>query len=806
MGDYNINLFNYETHELTANFVDTIFSYAFVPLINRPTRVSKHSATLIDNILTNKHNALVQCCHGILVTDISDHFPIFHINPNFTDTVQDVFILKRLCSVRNKHAFLDDLNKVDWNAIYRTQDTQEAFSQFHHVLLSLFNKNFPRKKIKIRYYNKKPWLSEGLKLSIKHKNKLYHKNLKCKTAYNEVMYKTYRNKLKHVLAKAEKDHYANLLEANKSNMKKTWGILKDIINKNKANKVQSQFKLNDGSITSNKLIISEKFNDLFINIGPTLADKIPKQSKIPESYLGSRIENSILLAPVTLTEIDDIFKTLRRCAPGYDELTTDIISLSLPCIKNPLLHIMNQSLLQGVFPNELKVANVIPLYKADDPMKFNNYRPVSLLSILSKIFEKAMYNRLTDFLETQKLLMEKQFGFRKDHSTYMALMLLVDNLIKSLENGEYVLGVFLDFSKAFDTVDHAILLSKLYHYGIRGPALTWFQSYLSGRQQFVTYNGVQSSMKVVKCGVPQGSILGPILFLVYINDLANICRNTLPFLFADDTNLFISGSNLPQIEEMLNQELQEISLWLKVNKLSLNIKKTHYMLFTNKRSTKPCISVDIDGHSIDAVEYTRFLGIYIDNKLNWKKHIAYISGKVSRGIGIILKARKILNSDAMKTLYYSFIYPFFTYCNHVWGNAYDSNLYPLVMLQKRIIRIITLSKYLDHTGPLFKELGLLKIGEINKYLLGKFMYKWSNSRVPLLFQDMFQYVRNVHGYGTRQSDHLYTPIVKTNLGKCSLRYKGPVIWNSILTAHINPDTSEAVFAKTLKHCIIIGIT
>ena len=257
---------------------------------------------------------------------------------------------------------------------------------------------------------------------------------------------------------------------------------------------------------------------------------------------------------------------------------------------------------------------------------------------------------------------------------------------------------------------------------------------------------------------------------------------------------------------MLNQELQEISLWLKVNKLSLNIKKTHYMLFTNKRSAKPCISVDIDGDTIDAVEYTRFLGIYIDNKLNWKKHIAYISGKVSRGIGIILKARKILNSDAMKTLYYSFIYPFFTYCNHVWGNAYDSNLYPLVMLQKRIIRIITLSKYLDHTGPLFKELGLLKIGEINKYLLGKFMYKWSNSRVSLLFQDMFQYVRNVHGYGTRQSDHLYTPIVKTNLGKCSLRYKGPVIWNSILTAHINPDTSEAVFAKTLKHCIVIGIT
>ena len=268
--------------------------------------------------------------------------------------------------------------------------------------------NFP-KKIKIRYYDKKLWLSECLKLSINHKNDLYHKNLKCKTACNEMMYKTYRNKLKH--AKAEKDHYANLLEANKSKMKKTWGILKYIINKNKTNKVQSHFKVNDGSITSNTSIICEKFNDFFINIRPTLADKIPNQSKIPESSLDSRIENVISLAPVTLTEIDDIFKTLRKCAPKYDEFTTDIASLSLPYIKNPPLHIMNQSLLQGIFTNELKVVNVIPLYKADHPMKFNNYRLVSLLSMLSKIFEKGMCNRLTDFLETQKLLMKNGLDF-----------------------------------------------------------------------------------------------------------------------------------------------------------------------------------------------------------------------------------------------------------------------------------------------------------------------------------------------------------------------------------------------------------
>ena len=167
----------------------------------------------------------------------------------------------------------------------------------------------------------------------------------------------------------------------------------------------------------------------------------------------------------------------------------------------------------------------------------------------------------------------------------MALMIFVDNLIKSLENREYVLGVFLDFSKAFDTINHSILLTKLHHYFIRGPVFTWFQSYLSDRQQFVTYNGVQSSMKVVKCGVPQGSILGPILLLLYINDLSTICRNTLPFLFADDTNLFISGTNFTHIEEMLNLELQAISLWLKVNKLSLNVKRLIICYLSTKDRT-----------------------------------------------------------------------------------------------------------------------------------------------------------------------------------------------------------------------------
>ena len=209
---------------------------------------------------------------------------------------------------------------------------------------------------------------------------------------------------------------------------------------------------------------------------------------------------------------------------GHDEIRASTLKSVSPYIVEPLAYICNLSISQGVFPSKLKIANVLPLYKADDPFLFNNYRPVSLLNVLSKVFERIMYNRVSEFLETLKILVNFQFGFRKWHSSYMTLLTLMDKLISSLERKEFVIGIFLDFSKAFDTVDHAILLQKLSHYGIRGNALKWFTSYLSNRRQYVTYNGVVSAMKGINCRVPEGSILGPLLFLIYINGLCSMCK------------------------------------------------------------------------------------------------------------------------------------------------------------------------------------------------------------------------------------------------------------------------------------------
>ena len=379
---------------------------------------------------------------------------------------------------------------------------------------------------------------------------------------------------------------------------------------------------------------------------------------------------------------------------------------------------------------------------------------------------------------------------------------MIDKISEALDSGKHVLGVFLDFSKAFDTVNHDILLDKLGHYGVRGIVQRWFESYLEKRPQYVTYNCENSNEGFVKSGVPQGSVLGPLLYLVYVNDIINVSPNLLPILFADDTNIFLSGENINELFDTMNYEIEKLLEWTIVNKLSLNVSKTHYMIFTTKgRNVNTQRKVCINNAPLERVNSTKFLGVIIDHKLSWCDHIKYIKNKISKGLGIICKARKSLKSSTLVTLYNSFIYPYLTYGIEIWGTASETNLQPIITLQNRIVRIIKSTHYRAHAPPIFKSLKLLPFPDIYQFSIAKLMFKIIKGIIPTVLNDIFTVNMNIHDHLTRQRHKLRIPAARTNLLQKTLRYKGVKIWNDF-EEKIDHQCSFHIYKKKIKDYLL----
>ena len=490
--------------------------------------------------------------------------------------------------------------------------------------------------------------------------------------------------------------------------------------------------------------------------------------------------SSIVLYPTTSNEIFDIICSLNcKRSSGYDEIPLDIVHLTAPQIAFPLSLIINCSISSGIFPNSLKIAKICPIFKNGDNRSLSNYRPISVLPSFSKIFEKAIYNRLLHFLNSNNSITNCQYGFRRNQSTYMALLNMHDKITEAMDKNEYVLGVYFDLAKAFDSLNHDILCNKLSYYGIRGKPLDLFIDYLSNRKQFVQMNDTRSLLQPISCGVPQGSILGPLLFIIYINDIVNCSSKLFPILFADDTNVFLSNSNQETLYNEMNCELQKLADWFCVNKLSVNAVKTNFMFFGRKKDNCT-IPIILNGTPLDRVQTTKFLGVIIDDKFCWKDHINHICNKIAKNIGVMHRLKNILPSKVQLTLYYSLIYSYLTYCNIVWGNASNVYIDRLFILQKRALRIICNAEYRAHTRSLFGNLELLNMYDIHKLQVVTFLYKFLHNKLPASCMSLCTlYDMSTKSYPTRSRATFTIPSCRTITREKCMRISGAKFWNSL---------------------------
>ena len=805
LGNFN---YSFTRNDSTVKrYKSMLSSFSLEQLIKNATRVTATTSSVIDHILTNCKSKISAC--GVLDYSFSDHQVIFCVRGSIQKSFSPP-ITKTVRSFANYSVsiFREELRKINWSSVYLAPNVDIALENFSFLFQSAVDRIAPFRRIRIRK-DTQPWMTSEILGHIRKRDNLFSK-VKADRG-NDVLYKKYcvqRNFVQRCIKDAKSSFFERGIRDCGNDSSKLWRQLGSLGHKAKKGENDIALDLN-GRTHFDPQTTSSIFNEFYTTVATKLVESLPSPSGIfgydfcVQFYRKRRVFHpSFSLSPVSRHFIRKQLSSLKvNKSTGLDGISSRFLKDGADAIVDPILHIVNLSISSEVVPSELKKARVKPLYKKGSRLDAGNYRPVSILPVLSKILERAVNDQLNEYLCKKGLLYDFQSGFRKGFSTDTCLMNLNDFIKTETSKGNFTGMVLIDLQKAFDCVDHGLLLQKLSAMGV--SSTDWFRSYLSERSQCTQVNSIDSSFSDVTCGVPQGSILGPTLFLCYINDMVDALNCKLS-LYADDTALVYSGADPAAVAHFLSDELAICRKWLIDNRLSLHLGKTECILFGSKRRLGPNVKFEIklDDTVVNRVTSVRYLGVYLDEFLDFSKHVEGLLKKARSKLQFLYRNSRYLNHSTRKLLCQALIFSSLEYCSPSWYNGLSVSLCEsLNVFQRKCARFALFLPHRGHIGPKeLTSLSWLPFPKRVKYFNLVHTFKVRAGLSPSYLNENFEQISHVHHHNLRQSGFNFS------LAHCSspmgtFNREAICSWNS-LPSDLKAIQSLTLFKSRLKNFLL----